>query len=145
MARHALWARPYREGMIRPGPVRWLRYQFGGTLPDRYRDWVLHDATCRTWVLRVLIRGLLQIAPIGLVLFLGLGFLGGAWPIAAGALLLGLLVVARIVLTSSVDSVDSRLTKYGFPPGHASAVRRQRDATAAERYRAVWRQDPPES
>jgi hypothetical protein len=24
-------------------------------------------------------------------------------------------------------------------------VRRQRDAEAAERYRAVWRQDPPES
>ncbi|KAA5834218.1 DUF5313 family protein [Saccharopolyspora hirsuta] len=127
----------------RPGPVRWLYYQFGGRLPERYRDWVLHDATCRTWVLRVLIRGLIQIAPLGAVLFVGLGVFGGAWPIAAGALLLGLLVVARIVLTNSVDSVNSRLVRYGFPPGHASAVRRQRDAEAAERYKAVWRQQPP--
>ncbi|WP_235878170.1 hypothetical protein [Saccharopolyspora karakumensis] len=93
----------------------------------------------------MLIRGLLQIAPIGAVLVLALGLLGGAWPIAAGSLLLGLLVVARIVLTSSIDSVDSRLTGYGFPPGHGSAVRRQCDSEAAERYRAVWRQDPPES
>ncbi|WP_406691108.1 DUF5313 family protein [Saccharopolyspora sp. ID03-671] len=131
--------------MLRPGPLRWIAYQYGRRLPDQYRDWVLHDATCRTWVLRVLIRGLLQIAPLGVLLFVGLGVLGGAWPIAAGALLLGVLVVARIVLTSSVDSVDSRLAKYGFPPGHGSAVRRQRDAAAAERYRAVWRQDPPES
>jgi len=130
---------------MRPGPARWVAYQYGGRLPERYRDWVLHDATCRTWVLRVLIRGLLQVAPIGVVLFLALGVLGGAWPIAAGALLLGVLVVARIVLTSSVDSVDSRLTRYGFPPGHGSAVRGRRDAEAAERYRAVWRQDPPET
>ncbi|MDA3630569.1 DUF5313 family protein [Saccharopolyspora oryzae] len=128
----------------RPGPARWLYYQLGGRLPERYRDWVLHDATCRTWVLRVLVRGLIPIVPLGAVLFVALGVFGGAWPIAAGALLLGLLVVARIVLTNSVDSVDSRLVRYGFPPGHASAVRRQRDADAAERYKAVWRQQPPE-
>lgn len=128
----------------RPGPAWWLHYQFGGRLPGRYRDWVLHDATCRTWVLRVLVRGLIQIAPLGAVLFVALGVLGGAWPIAAGALLLGLLVVARIVLTNSVDSVNSRLVHYGFPPGHGSAVRRQRDADAAERYKAVWRQQPPQ-
>ncbi|MER7084064.1 DUF5313 family protein [Saccharopolyspora kobensis] len=126
----------------RPGPARWLYYQFGGRLPERYRDWVLHDATCRTWVLRVLIRGLIQIAPLGALLFVALGVLGGAWPIAAGALLLGLLVVARIVLTNSVDSVNSRLVDYGFPPGHGTAVRRQRDADAAERYEAVWRRPP---
>ncbi|RKT87966.1 DUF5313 family protein [Saccharopolyspora antimicrobica] len=126
----------------RPGPARWLYYQLGGRLPEQYRDWVLHDATCRTWVLRVLVRGLIQIAPLGALLFVALGVLGGAWPIAAGALLLGLLVVARIVLTNSVDSVNSRLVGYGFPPGHGSAVRRQRDADAAERYKAVWRQPP---
>jgi uncharacterized protein DUF5313 len=128
----------------RPDPARWLYYQYGGKLPERYREWVLRDATCGTWVLRVLIRGLVQIAPLGAALFAGLGLLGGSWPIAAGALLLGILVVARIVLTSSVDSVDARLVRYGYPPGHASAVRRQRDAAAAERYRAVWRQPPPE-
>ncbi|MBE9375208.1 DUF5313 family protein [Saccharopolyspora sp. HNM0983] len=123
----------------RPNPVLWVYYQFGGMLPQRYRDWVLHDATCRTWVLRVLVRGLLQIAPLGAVLFLALGVFGGAWPIAAGSLLLGVLVVGRVVLTNAVDSVDARLVRYGFGPGHGSAVRRRRDAAAAERYRAVWR------
>lgn len=36
----------------RPGPLWWIWYAFGGKLPDRYRDWVLHDVTCRTWWLR---------------------------------------------------------------------------------------------
>ncbi|GAA0535878.1 hypothetical protein GCM10011581_24580 [Saccharopolyspora subtropica] len=126
----------------RPNPVMWLYYQFGGTLPERHREWVLHDGTCRTWLLRVLLRGLLQIAPLAAVVFVGLGVFGGSWPIAAGALLLGLLVVARIVLTSAVDNVDARLVRHGYPPGHGSAVRRQRDAEAAERYRAVWRNSP---
>ncbi|MEV0700980.1 DUF5313 family protein [Saccharopolyspora sp. NPDC050389] len=128
----------------RPNPGWWLYYQFGGRLPERYREWVLRDATCKSWVLRVLIRGLIQIAPLGAVLFVGFGVLGGSWPIAGGALLLGVLVVARIVLTSAVDNVDARLARYGYPPGHGSAVRRQRDAEAAERYRAVWRQAPPD-
>ncbi|MBB5159758.1 DUF5313 family protein [Saccharopolyspora phatthalungensis] len=128
----------------RPNPARWLYYQYGGKLPDRYREWVLREATCKTWVLRVLVRGLIQVAPLGAVLFMGLGLLGGAWPIAAGALLLGILVVARIVLTNAVDNVDARLIRYGYPPGHGSAVRRQRDAEATERYRAVWRQPPSE-
>ncbi|TDD42007.1 DUF5313 family protein [Saccharopolyspora elongata] len=128
----------------RPNPGWWLYYQFGGRLPERYREWVLRDATCKSWVLRVLIRGLLQIAPLGAALFVGFGVLGGSWPIAGGALLLGVLVVARIVLTSAVDNVDARLVRYGYPPGHGSAVRRRRDADAAERYRAVWRQAPPD-
>ncbi|MEV0088100.1 DUF5313 family protein [Saccharopolyspora sp. NPDC003752] len=128
----------------RPNPGWWLYYQFGGRLPERYREWVLRDATCKSWVLRVLVRGLLQIAPLGAALFVGFGVLGGSWPIAGGALLLGVLVVARIVLTSAVDNVDARLVRYGYPPGHGSAVRRQRDADAAERYRAVWRQAPPD-
>lgn len=130
--------------MSRPGLVWWLQYQFGATLPRRYRDWVLHDGTCRTWVLRVLVRGLVQIAPLAVVLFVGLGMLGGSWPIAAGAMLLGILVVVRIVLTNSVDGVDARLVQHGFPPGHGAAVRRQRDVAAAERYAAVWRRDRPD-
>lgn len=126
----------------RPNLLRWLYYQYGGVLPAEYREWVLHDVTCKTWVLRVVIRGLLQVAPLAVALFVGLGFFGGSWPIALGALLLGVLVMVRISLTNSVDSVNARLTRYGYPPGHASAVRNQMDAAAAERYRAVWRREP---
>ena len=38
--------------MTRPDPIRWLWYALGGRLGPRYREWVLHDATCRTWRLR---------------------------------------------------------------------------------------------
>ncbi|MCA1190529.1 MULTISPECIES: DUF5313 family protein [Saccharopolyspora] len=123
----------------RPGPVRWLYYQYGGTLPPTYRDWVLRDATCSTWVLRVCLRGLLHVLPLIALLFGVLWWAGGSWPIALGSVLLGVLVVLRIVLTSSVESVDARLARHGFPPGHASAVRSQLDADAAARYRATWR------
>lgn len=125
--------------MKRPNPALWLYYQFGGKLPDVYRDWVLHDATCRSWLARVLLRGLLQVLPIAAALFGAFLLVGGAWGPALGAGLLGLLVVARIVLTSSVESVDGRLVEYGFPPGHGSAVRAREDEAAAERYRATWR------
>lgn len=131
----------YGGGMAikRPDPARWLYYQYAGRLSAEYREWVLHDATCRTWVLRVVVRGLLRIAPIAVVLFLGLVLYGGSWPLALGALLLGVLVVLRVTLTGAVESVDARLARHGYPPGHGSAVRNRMGEEAAERYRAAWR------
>lgn len=60
----------------------WLCYQNGGTLPAAYREWVLHDGTCRTWLLRVVLRGLVQFAPVlaGLVIILRVWWAGrGRW------------------------------------------------------------------
>jgi uncharacterized protein DUF5313 len=39
-----------------------------GRLPARYRPWVLHDLTCRTWPLRHLAVLLAQLAPVAMVL-----------------------------------------------------------------------------
>lgn len=129
----------------RPNPALWVYYQYGGKLSQRYRGWVLHDATCRTWLLRVVLRGMVQAAPFLAALYLALGYFGRAWGIAAAAILLGVLVGARIVLTSAADSVDARLEHYGYPPGHGSATRRRQhdEAQAAEaaRYAARWRRD----
>lgn len=125
----------------RPDPALWLYHQYGGTLPEKYREWVLHDVTCKTWLLRVVLRGLIQVAPVALVLFTCLGYFGGSWPLALGSMLLGVLVILRISLTNSVDSANARLAHHGYPPGHASEVRNRMDAAAAERYRAVWRQN----
>jgi hypothetical protein len=124
----------------RPNPARWLYYQYGGNLPETYREWVLHDGTCRTWLLRAALRGLIQIAPLALALLLGLGLIGGSWPVAAGAVLLGVLVILRITLTNAVDSVDGRLIRYGYPPRHGSTIRGRATALEAERYKARWRQ-----
>lgn len=129
--------------MRRPNPLLWLYYQYGGRLSSRYRDWVLHDATCRTWLVRVLLRTIVWLAPIFAVLLVVLVAVGGSWPIALGAILLGVLVGLRITLANAMESVDARLAKYGFPPGHASAARRARDAdkhAEEEReYRDKWR------
>lgn len=35
--------------IMRPDPLRRLWYAYGGGLAPRYREWVLFDATCRTW------------------------------------------------------------------------------------------------
>lgn len=125
----------------RPNPALWLYYQYSGKLPAEYREWVLRDGTCKTWMLRVFIRGLVQITPLAIVMLVGLVLYGGSWPLALGSVLLGILVVVRISLTSSVESVDARLATHGYPPGHGSAVRSRMDEAAAERYRAVWRQN----
>ena len=110
----------------RPNPLLWLYYQYGGRLPARYREWVLHDATCRTWFLRVLLRGFVQMAPVIAVLVLVLrGLFGGPWLLVLGSIVLGVLVYLRIVLTISVDSIDSRLTGYGYPARHGSTMRQQ--------------------
>jgi len=116
----------------RPNPLRWLYFQFGGMLPARYREWVLHDATCRTWFLRLLLRGFVHMAPVIAVLILVLrGLFGGPWLLVLGSIVLGVLVYLRMLLTIAVDSIDSRLTRYGYPPRHGSTVR-QRAARARE-------------
>lgn len=129
--------------MRRPNPVLWLYFQYGGRLPERYRDWVLHDATCKTWLVRVLLRTVIWLAPVFAILLAVLVFAGGSWPIALGSILLGVLVSLRFALANAMESVDARLVKYGFPPGHASATRRQRDlkkhAAEERRYREQWR------
>lgn len=127
----------------RPNPLLWLYYQYGGRLPAAYREWVLHDGICRTWMLRAAVRRLLQIAPILGVLLAILVVLGGSWPIALGSVLLGFLVLFRFALAYSAESVDSRLVRYGYPPGHASALRQQAAKAEAARRRAARRPPTP--
>lgn len=134
--------------MVRPNPLLWLFYQYGGRLPARYRDWVLHDATCRSWLARKLLRVFVQLVPVFAGLLVVLGLVGGSWPIALGSILLGVLVSLRFAVANAMESVDARLVRYGFPSGHGSALRRAADAEAnadeAERYREKWREIPPE-
>jgi hypothetical protein len=110
----------------RPNPALWLYYEYGGILPAKYREWVLHDTTCRTWLLRVVLRALVHLAPVMAVLALVLrGWLGGPWALVLGSILLGVLVYLRFTLTVAADSIDSRLTRYGYPPRHGTTVRQQ--------------------
>jgi Family of unknown function (DUF5313) len=52
----------------RPNPAQWLWYAFWGPLPDRYRIWVLYDATCSTWIVRHVVRVLtIAVLPVAAV------------------------------------------------------------------------------
>ena len=126
----------------RPTALRWLGYAFGGGLPARYRDWVLHDTTCGTWYLRHLARAFVQLAiPIVVVLVL---LPGSAWirvVTAGAATLLGLIFSMAFM----VETTEHRLVKAGYPVGlgertrQDQAIRAQRDASARRRERIAAR------
>lgn len=130
--------------MRRPNPLWWLAYQFTGKLPARYREWVLHDGTCRTWLARVFLRGFVQMLPVLAALWLFFALvLDGPLLLAFGSVLLALLVGLRFVLAYSAESVDHRLAKNGYPPGYGATARKARHKAEHPdedaRYAAIWR------
>lgn len=122
----------------RPGVLHWLWYAMGGGLPDRYREWVLHDTTTRTWVWRHILRAAVQLAvPIGLVLLL----VPGEFWIRGMAALGGVFLAMFFSIAYMPEATESRVKRAGYPPGTAAATRevaaRQRDAADGSRRRAA--------
>lgn len=126
-------------GTPRPNPLQWVWYAYGGRLPDRYAEWVLHDVTCRTWVLRQVARALTQLSPLCAVILL----LPGPLSIRVMSLLLGLLVGLFYSLSAVVETAEHRLIKHGYPPGigretralHRDVRRVTKDAARRRRWR----------
>ncbi|HWO61462.1 MAG TPA: DUF5313 domain-containing protein [Umezawaea sp.] len=122
----------------RPNPALWLWYAVGGRLPDRYREWVLHDVTARTWVLRHLVRGLVQMSPIFLLVLLP----GPLW-VRLMSCLLGILVGFFYSITYMEQTTEQRLVKQGYPRGTGKATRRaahsEEDDRAEAAYQARYR------
>jgi hypothetical protein len=113
--------------VVRPAPHRWLWYAFGGRLPARHRNWVLHDTTTSTWGLRHVARSLVQMAiPIVLILALLPAGWGLRAAVAGGGLFLGLLYS----LAYMPETTEHRVVKAGFPAGTATA---HRDHAALQR------------
>jgi hypothetical protein len=102
---------------MRPNPAQWLWYAYGGRLPDRYREWVRHDNTGRTWMLRHLARILAQALPLLVVIFVLLRLFTPVpvWTILA-VMVLGLLVSLFYTIGTARDLAMVRLAKQGFPP-----------------------------
>ncbi len=125
----------------RPDPLRWIWYAFGGTLGPRYRQWVLCDLTGRTRWERQIARGVVQVAPLAVVLLLVLGFGWIVWVgVGCG------LVLALIYSTAYFDpSVDHRLAKHGYPSGTAQRILSERDKAKhpdrMRRYMHTYRND----
>jgi hypothetical protein len=125
-----------------PGVVRWLGYLFGASLPERYREWVLFDTTGRTWILRHVTRGVLQlVVPIALVMVL--------LPAPLWLRILSCVAAGGPALLFSIgyliETTDHRLVKAGYPSGYGEAIRKkraleaQRTASARRRERAAAR------
>ncbi|RSM89446.1 hypothetical protein DMH04_05435 [Kibdelosporangium aridum] len=124
----------------RPNPAQWLWYAVGGKLPDRYREWVLHDATAPTWLVRHVIRRLVFMAPILAALYLVLAvMMDFDLTIVLVGLGLGVYAGMYYSLIFSTHSVDSRVTRHGYPDQYASQVRKAMKQAERERYNATWR------
>jgi hypothetical protein len=132
------------EEVVRPGPLRWFRYALGGGLPPRFRAWVLHDATCRTWQLRHFARAFAQMSLVAAPVLLLVP--GPLW-VRLLAVLLGWLVALQYALFTMQEAVEHRVRKAGFPPGAAQAARNElhadERAAAAARYAARYRAPEP--
>jgi Family of unknown function (DUF5313) len=112
--------------MRRPNPFQWVRYTFGGRLPDRYRDWVLHDTTGPTWIWRFGLRVAVEALPWIVVGFVVLTLFT---PLPVGyvvaALALALVLSLYFTITSADELTEARLVKHGFRAGTGKAMRRQ--------------------
>ena len=128
----------------RPNPVRWVGYAFGTGLPAAHREWVLFDATTRTWPLRHLARTTVQLGPFLLGLYLLLPM--APW-IRLGAVLAGALLGYFYSAAYMYEAVEHRAVKAGYPRGTAAATRAaaHSEETAAhdQRYAERWRRPAP--
>ena len=114
----------------RPSFGRFLWYCYGGSLPPENHTWVLHDVTCRTWVLRHFARWTMVIAPlfvaymvfisspIGIRLFTGIAF--------------SLAIYVMSLVFILIDT-DRRAVRAGYLHSQPQAVR---TANSVERQRA---------
>lgn len=114
--------------MERPNPVQWVYYAYGGRLSDRYRDWVLHDTTARTWLWRFVLRVLVETLPWLVLGFLALTlFTPLPAGIVLGALAIGLVTSLYFTVTSADELTEARLVKHGFRAGTGKQTRRRRE------------------
>ena len=95
-----------------PSVGRWLLYAFGGTLPERYHDWVFADLTGPDWRLREAGRIMLfAVLPVTFLLLLPgpIGIrLGAASFVVIGPLFVG--------LAYGDELRDRRLRQHGMMP-----------------------------
>jgi Family of unknown function (DUF5313) len=106
----------------RPNLFLLLKYSLGFSLPRRYSTWVLHDVTCRTWLLRHFARTALIVVPI-FALYMAL------MPSSLGVrLLTGLTFSGAIFMFSLVNiqvDTDRRAVRAGYGASLPARIRSQ--------------------
>lgn len=115
----------------RPSAGRFLWYCYGGALPPENHSWVLHDVTCRTWILRHFARWTMVIVPL-FALYLALAPVQFSVRLYIGiAVALALYLMALIFIL--IDT-DRRAVRAGYAYSQPSAVR---TANSVARQRAA--------
>jgi hypothetical protein len=121
----------------RPNPVQWVWYAWGGGLPRHLSPWVLADTTGRTWILRHLLRAVVQVAPLMAVcLFVPPVPLAYRLSAAFG----GLVIALIFSMAFMTETIEHRATKAGYPPGTAARVRAERAERERLERRSPYRQ-----
>jgi Family of unknown function (DUF5313) len=122
----------------RPGPLQWVWYALGGGLPRELSPWVLADTTRRTWIVRHLIRAVVQMLPVVAICLLAVPVpLAYRLSAAAGGLLLGLMFSIAFM----TETIEHRVAKAGYPAGTAARIRAERAERERVERRAPYRQD----
>jgi hypothetical protein len=118
-------ARVEAKPLQRPGVLHLLRYSLGGRLDRRHSSWVLHDVTCRTWLLRHVARTVLIVVPL-FVTYMSL------MPTSLGIrLLTGLTFSGGLFMFSFVNALidtDRRAVRAGYGVGLPAQLRGQNSA-----------------
>jgi Family of unknown function (DUF5313) len=120
-----IWPQRILLAMTRPNPLLWIWYTLGGKLGSPYREWVLHDVTCRTRWLRQTVRAVAQIAAPAAVVSVALTGLG-IGVVVLGGVACGALLGLWYSLAYIDQTGDRRLVKNGYEPGTLKRVLRER-------------------
>ena len=127
----------------RPTPARLVWYCYGGSLPAENHTWVLHDVTCRTWILRHFARWTMIVAPL-FVLYLAVVPATLSLRLFTGiAFSLAIYVISLVFIL--IDT-DRRAVRAGYDHSYPQAVRtansaaRQQAASYQRRERIAARQ-----
>jgi fatty acid desaturase len=125
--------------MIRPNPLQWIWYTFGGRLGPLHIEWVLHDTTCRTRWLRQVVRAVAQVTLPAAVVLAVLGFGAIIW----SGVGLGVLLALWYSLAYIDQTAERRLVKHGYESGTLKRTLRERNrhehADQIARYMQMYR------
>jgi hypothetical protein len=121
----------------RPNPAQWVWYALGGSLPRHLSPWVLADVTGRTWIVRHLLRSVVQVVPI-----MALCLVVPPVPLAyrLSAAFGGLAIALMFSVAFMTETIEHRARKAGYPPGAAAQLRAERAEHDRVERRSPYRQ-----
>jgi hypothetical protein len=126
----------------RPTLGRFVWYCYGGSLSTKNHTWVLHDVTCRTWVLRHFARWTMTIVPMFLLYMALMPTPFGVRLYTGTAFALAIYVMSLVFIL--IDT-DRRAVRAGYDHSQPQAIRtansveRQRTANCRRRERIAER------